>query len=908
MTTLLPGAWFPALVAVAFGLPALDLTGGDRRRRLRTLVTLLRATDPVARIDALEKSRLLPSKDRSALAKLLRQDLLSTQQGSAPPNQAITVWFIRQVLALLADARVEVRMDAARVLRVVLDTQMRSLQETAEKEDWGSLSPAVIAAVELAGGKALPEDQPGRAQARALALAEMLESGLRPLAVGIQAMEGMGEETMGTLTSALRDRNPRVRRTLAEVLAAMGGEQSIELLIPLLQDPTPELRARAAESLGRLKASAATGPITQLLEDPVAEVRAAAATALAEIGVESAAAAIVTALTEECRRDDASESARAAMISSVARLCDGSRQELVQALTDLPRPVAARLAAAMERTGHVESALTEPEYEGWSDLFVKFLARVASLGVSKPFLDMLDSADDWVRLRAAAALGYSHDPNAVTAVGALLGDPDANVRSEAASSIARMGDARALTPLAHAAADPDRAVRLAAIRGLHQVLKQRSAWRIEALPADFDMKASFAESHRALLLAATDPQEQARLEAAGALGMFNSSDTAEALIRLALGDSDDAVRRAASEGLQRCGFPQTRRLLADALDDKEETRRARAMTLLGAIGGAESGRHLLEALRDPAQQVREFALLGLSRLSVEGLKDRLVLEIQNPDPRVRAGVAMLLGKANATEYVAELARALSDPEEQVRVNALNALAGLGRPVRKHQPEINARLSDPSPRVREVAGAALETLRDSWAEAPDPAELLRQGALSVAGAAALIEMAAEGGLEPLVRALDAPRSARALASYFAGEGWKDLGLLLASLRQFSENDQSRTTSALARALRGYDSPASYLRGLKSITTGDRLTSVEIAGLLASPAACDALIEVLQSDPVSEVRSRAASMLGACPGDAPQAALQRAQTTDQSKLVRLAATRALNPDRTTAPQLDPTEKDL
>lgn len=908
MMSLWQGDWLPVALTLALAAPALELTGGDRKRRLRTLVTLLRASDPATRIDALEKSHLLPSKERSQLAKALRQDLLSSQTGSAPPAQAVTVWFIRQILALLMDARVTVRMDAARVLRVVLDANARSIEETAAREDWGSLAPAVTAAVELAGGKALPEDQPGRQQTRALALAEMLESGLRPLAVGLQAMEGVGEETMGTLTSALRDRNPRVRRTLAEVLAAMGGEQSIEMLIPLLQDPTPELRARACESLGNLKASAAAKPITELLQDPVGEVRAAAATALSRLEIDSASTPVIAALTEECRREDATEPARAAMIEAIAQLCDGSRPELVKALTELPRPIAARLAAAMERSGHVEAALTEPEYEGWSELFAKFLARVASLGVSKPFLDTLDSADDWVRLRAAAALGYSHDPKAVTAVSALLSDPNAKVRAEAANSIAHMGDPRALIPLAQAAADPDREVRLASIRGLHTVLKQRSAWRIETLPADFDMKASLAESHRALLLAASDPQEQVRLEAAGALGRFNSGDAAEALIKLALSDEDEAVRRAASEALPRCGFSQTRRLLVDALEDKEEARRARAMTLLGALGGAESGRHLLEALRDPAQQVREFALLGLSRLPVETLKDRLVHELDNPDARVRAGVALLLGRANAAECVAQLARSLSDPDEQVRVNALNALSGLGRPVRKYQPEINARLSDPSPRVREVAAAALETLRESWSEGPDPAELLRQGALSAAGAASLVEMVSEGELEPLIRALDAPRSARALASYFAGEGWKDLGLLLASLRQFSENDQSRATAALARALRNHDAPDSYLRGLKSISTEERIVSVEIAGLLASPAACEALIEALESDPVSEVRSRAATMLGAYPSEAAQAALQRAQSADQSKIVRLAANRALNPDRTAAPQFDSTETDL
>ena len=215
------------------------------------------------------------------------------------------------------------------------------------------------------------------------------------------------------------------------------------LLIPLLQDPTPDLRARAAQALGELKAEAATEQLVELLEDPVGEVRGAAATALGSVGVPNTSLPLLTALAADCRREDSNDTVRMAMIEAVARLSDGSKPELAKALHDLPRPTASRLALALERHGVVESCLTEPEYEEWESLFGGFLSRVASLGVARPFLEHLDSAEEWVRLRVAAALGHSHDGQSLPSVAALLGDPEGAVRQRAVEALARMADARA---------------------------------------------------------------------------------------------------------------------------------------------------------------------------------------------------------------------------------------------------------------------------------------------------------------------------------------------------------------------------------------------------------------------------------------------------------------------------------
>ena len=909
-------------ILVVIGL-YLSLSPGRREhlRRLRSFVTLLQVADPQIRIDTLEKVHALAARDRGRIAGLLRRQLAAPSRpgrpgparpGGAsptPPQQLMTVWFIRQILALLSDSRTAVRADAARALRTLLarETSRPESDKPARPGDDAPVAHAVAAAVELAGGRALSVSNEARQRTRVLAFAEMLEAGLRPLALSVQAIGSVTEEALEPLTSALRDRSPRVRRTLCEVLAAMGGERAVELLIPLLQDPSPEIRARAAQSLGGLKAGAAAPQLTQLLRDPLGEVRASAASALAEIELTSACSPIIAALSEECRRDDPAEQARAAFIEAISRLADGGRAELTEALVSLPRPVAARLAAALEGVGAIPRWLAEPENAAREELLSALLAAASQFGVSRPFLEALDDSEEHIRLRAAAALAHSHSPAALSAVAALLNDPDAAVRSQAARSLATLAHPLALQPLAQAAADPDPAVRLAAVAGIRQVIARREAWRADLLPADLDVNAALADAQHAVLLAAGDAEADIRGQAAQALPSFTAVEAVEALVNLALSDSDQAVMRTATDGLAAAASPHPqrrdraasiRRLVASALEDQDDSRRARAITVLGAMGGPDAGRYLVEALHDPAGKVMEAALAALATADVGApagpsgsLCGKLIPELRHPDARVRAGVAAQLGRAPAAEAVEPLVQALADPDEEVRVSALSALSHMGRMARKHQSALTARLTDPSPRVRAGATAALSALRLGWAETTEAAQLFPEGPLSPTGAAALVDMAAEGDLKPFLWALNNAESGQSLASYLAGPGAEKLEALLSSLRQASEWDRVRAIAALSEAFRQTTAADSCLAQLKAINPAVRLTAVEIAGMLGTPEAVAALAEVLERDPVPEVRSRAATALAASRADAARTALHRAHAQDPNEVVRVVAARAL-----------------
>jgi HEAT repeat protein len=579
------------------------------------------------------------------------------------------------------------------------------------------------------------------------------------------------------------------------------------------------------------------------------------------------------------------------MIRTVVSLADGGRPEFARALAELPRPVASRLAALLETEGVIERWLAEPVRAEREEVVAAVLARAAEVGVIRSLLDALESTDESVRIRCAAALSKSHDENAIGSLAALLDDSSSAVRAEAVGSIARLGGPAALDPLCRAAADPDLGVRSAAASGFRSVFAQRSSWSMAALPPDLDLDSSLSESRRALLTLTSDSDSTVRSEAAGACAYIGSPEVAEALVQLALEDADQAVRGVSAGALAQCGFAHSRRLLAAALEDADDIRRERAMFVLGRLGGAEAARHLAEALNDHSARVREAAAAALARVDAAGIADQLIAHLRNPDPRVRARAAAELGRSGAVKSVDALVQALSDPEENVRVNALHALGEFGRAVRRHEQSLRDRESDPSDHVRNAASAALGRLRETWAEAPEAADLARRGRLSDAGVEEVVEAAASGDLDPLLNGLDHRRSARRIAAFFAESDGDRLPLVLAVLRNARAADRERAASSFSEALRNGISADRYIDALRALDADVRLMGVEIIGRVGTPTAVQALLEVLAHDPLSEVRSRAASALAETPREAARAGLQRAVREDPDRIVRSAAGRAL-----------------
>jgi HEAT repeat protein len=160
---------------------------------------------------------------------------------------------------------------------------------------------------------------------------------------------------------------------------------------------------------------------------------------------------------------------------------------------------------------------------------------------------------------------------------------------------------------------------------------------------------------------------------------------------------------------------------------------------------------------------------------------------------------------------------------------------------------------------------------------------------------MVETAAGGDLGPLLHALDHRRSARRVAAFLADSGSERLPLVLSMLRGGRSADRERATEALCEAIRGGVRADAYIDQLAALDSDVRLMAVEIVGRLRTPTAVQALLEVLEHDPLEEMRSRAASALAEESDDTVKAALRRAQQHDPDRIVRSAAGRAHEPTR-------------
>jgi HEAT repeat protein len=105
-----------------------------------------------------------------------------------------------------------------------------------------------------------------------------------------------GEDQLSTLMLALTDEDAEVRRLAAESLGLTGNRQAIPPLELALQDEDIWVRAAAVRALGRLGGEAVFEPISRALQDPVGLVTIAALESLHELDADRACPAAIQSL------------------------------------------------------------------------------------------------------------------------------------------------------------------------------------------------------------------------------------------------------------------------------------------------------------------------------------------------------------------------------------------------------------------------------------------------------------------------------------------------------------------------------------------------------------------------------------------------------------------------------------
>ena len=339
-------------------------------------------------------------------------------------------------------------------------------------------------------------------------------------------------------------------------------------------------------------------------------------------------------------------------------------------------------------------------------------------------LALLDAPDAEVRMYASLALGLMADSRAAPGLMQLLRDPDVNVRFHAIEALGRIGDADAADALVTIAEERDYFLSFAALDALAAIDEQTVVPRLLPLLDEPPLRAAVVACLGALgaeetaiplarlvelpgapvaeiatALVAVHDRMRAQIGEGGLVADLSSRvmtvSSARALtVTLDTASVDDVgrllivlswlpftgidrtlgtfltrpdVRAVAAECLMRRGVAAVPEVIAVGGGDSVEARRA-AAEVLGRIGSNEATPTLIEWLDD--------------------------------QPEVIIATAVALGAIGDRRAFAPLLAVLDHAEAAVRQAAVSALNSIGHP--RMEEAIAARLSDPSPRVRESA--------------------------------------------------------------------------------------------------------------------------------------------------------------------------------------------------------------
>ena len=150
----------------------------------------------------------------------------------------------------------------------------------------------------------------------------------------------------------------------------------------------------------------------------------------------------------------------------------------------------------------------------------------------------------------------------------------------------------------------------------------------------------------------------------------------ETLIK-AMQDSNEEVRKAAAEAMEKHQVRQRLDFLEEKLTSGEMLEKIRAVYAITDMKGTRIIELLTKALKDPAEDVRAAAVRALGEMSDAGAVPILVEALNDASPMVARSSVDALGKYNDPRALGPLMKALKNPDAGVVEKAIEAIGRYG---------------------------------------------------------------------------------------------------------------------------------------------------------------------------------------------------------------------------------------
>jgi HEAT repeat protein/tRNA A-37 threonylcarbamoyl transferase component Bud32 len=284
----------------------------------------------------------------------------------------------------------------------------------------------------------------------------------------------------------------------------------------------------------------------------------------------------------------------------------------------------------------------------------KIIGEIADESSVDDLLARIEGKDPVARLHIINVLARFNLPKVQQAVQKQLKDNSKFIRSAALTALSKMDGPFDMPLVVGMLRDPEIEVQNKAV--------------------DVVVKANHPETIKYLVDVLKDENEYARRAAVEVLNVVGTSKSVKYLLEV-IADSDWWVRTRAADALGKIGGPKVvDAVLALIKDENQDIRRA-AIEILNQTKDERAVAQLIEATRDPDWWVSERAVDALAEIGSSKALPRFIDMLQG-EAKSLPTVIRAIGKIGDQRSLEALLPMLSRPENEVKVEAISALAKL----------------------------------------------------------------------------------------------------------------------------------------------------------------------------------------------------------------------------------------